>query len=95
VIGGVLYAAGLRIVQYGGGGIGFAFTISADQRAVEIEKRREAQRAQAPPPAPVQPAPQASAQSILPTTDKPSPAAVTASTYWTSFRGPDRDGRTG
>ena len=51
VIGGILYAAGLRIVQYGGGGIQFAFTKSADQRAAEIEKHREAQRAQAPPPA--------------------------------------------
>ena len=48
VIGGILYAAGLRIVQYGGGGIGFAFTKSLEKRAAEIEKHREAQRAQAP-----------------------------------------------
>ena len=40
VIGGILYA-----------GIQFASTRSADQRAAEIEKHREAQRAQAPPPA--------------------------------------------
>jgi outer membrane protein assembly factor BamB len=76
VIGGILYAAGLRIVQYGSGGIHFAFTKSADQRAAEIEKHREAQRALAPPPAPAQ----------------PPPAAVTPSTLWTNFRGPDRDG---
>lgn len=92
VIGGVLYAAGLRIVQYGGGGIDFAFTKSLDQRAAAIEKHREAQRAQTPAPSPAQPAPQASAPSASPSAAKPSPAAVMASTYWTSFRGPDRDG---
>ena len=92
VIGGILYAAGLRLVQYGGGGIGFAFTRSAEKRAAEIEKHREAQRAQTPPPAPVQPDPQASASSGSPPTDNPSPAVVRASTYWTSFRGPNRDG---
>src|SRR5687767_5663826 len=92
VIGGILYAAGLRIVQDGGGGIQFAFTASLDKRAAEIEKHREAQRAQPSPPAPAQPAPQPSAPSASPTAEKPSPAAVTASTYWTSFRGPDRDG---
>ena len=92
VLGVVLYAAGLRVVRYGGGGIGFAFTKSAEKRAAEIEKHREAQRAQAPPPAPAQPAPQGSEPSTSPTTDKPSSAVVMASTYWTSFRGPDHDG---
>src|SRR5688500_6490975 len=85
--GGILYAAGLRIVQSGGGGIAFVFTKSLDKRAAEIEKHREAQRAQ---PAPPPPAAQPTAPS--PTIDKPSPAAVSASTHWTSFRGPDRDG---
>jgi hypothetical protein len=33
----ILYIAGWRIVQYGGGGIGFAFTKSAEKRAAEIE----------------------------------------------------------
>jgi hypothetical protein len=61
VIGGILYAAGLRIVQYGSGGVGVAFTKSLEKRAVEIEKHREAQRAQTPPPATAPPAPQASA----------------------------------
>jgi len=99
IAGGILYAAGLRIVRYGGGGIGVAFTKSADQRAAEIEKHREAQRAQGPPPVPAQPdapaaAPSASPSADKPTpaADKPSPVAVTASSYWTGFRGPDRDG---
>ena len=90
VIGGILYAAGLRIVQYGSGGIQFAFMKSLDERAAEIETHREAQRAHAPPPVP--PVPQAAAPSALPTAEKPPPATVTASTYWRSFRGPDRDG---
>jgi outer membrane protein assembly factor BamB len=93
VIGGILYAAGLRIVQDGGGGIQFAFMKSLDQQAAEIEKHREAQRAQAPPaPAPAPSAPRTVAPSALPTAENPSPATVTASTYWTGFRGPDRDG---
>src|SRR5687768_12460562 len=91
VIGGILYAAGLRIVQDGGGGIQFAFMKSLDEQAAEIEKHREAQRTQAPPP-PAPSAPRTVAPSALPTAEKPSPATVTASTYWTSFRGPDRDG---
>jgi outer membrane protein assembly factor BamB len=92
VIGGILYAAGLRILQSGGGGIGLAFTKSLDRRAAEIEKHREAQRAQTPPPAPAQPDFRAAAPSGSPNPDKPLPAAVTGSTHWTSFRGPDRDG---
>ena len=90
--GGILYAAGLRIVQSGGGGIAFVFTKSLDKRAAEIEKHREAQRAQPAPPPPTQPAAQPTAPSASPTIDKPSPPAVSASIYWTSFRGPDRDG---
>ena len=92
VLGGILYAAGLRLVQYGGGGIGFAFIKSADERAAEIEKHREAQRAQAPPTAPALPAPEAAAPSASPTTEKPPPAPGKTSTYWTNLRGPDRAG---
>lgn len=92
VVGGILFAAGLRVVQYGGGRFGLAFTKSVDQRAVEIEKHREAQRAQAPLPAKAQATPDAAAPSASPATDKPSRAAATASIYWTNFRGPDRDG---
>jgi outer membrane protein assembly factor BamB len=92
VVGGILFAAGLRIVQSGGGGFQFAFMKSLDRQAAEIEKHREAQRAQTPPPAPPQPDPHAVEPSASPTVEKPSPAAVPASTYWTSFRGPERDG---
>jgi outer membrane protein assembly factor BamB len=91
VLGGGLYAAGLRIVQTGGG-ISVAFTKSVEKRAVEIERHRAAQRAQAPPPAPAQPAPHAAARADSPPAEKSSPAAVMASAYWTSFRGSDRDG---
>ncbi len=88
VIGAILYAAGLRIVRYGNG-IGFVFTKSADQRAAEIEKHREAQRAQVPASAAVQPNPAVPAPS---TAETPSAASVRTSTYWTNFRGRDRDG---
>jgi outer membrane protein assembly factor BamB len=90
--GGILYAAGLRLVQYGGGGIGVAFPKSAEKRAVEIEKHREAQRAQIPLPAPAKPAPAASAPPASSPTGTPSPAVVRGSAYWTGFRGPARDG---
>ena len=92
VVGGILYAVGLRIVLDGGGGIHFAFTKSAEKRAAEIEKHREAQRAQAPAPAPGQPDPAAPPTHASPSAETPSPAPVTTSTHWTSFRGPDRDG---
>ena len=93
VIGGVLYLAGLRIVQYGSGGIGVAFTKSLEKRAAEIEQHREAQRAQTPPPAPAQPAPPtAAAPAALPSAEKSAPAVARASTYWTGFRGSERDG---
>ena len=92
VFGGILYAVGLRIVQYGGGGIHFAFTKSADARAAEIEKHREAQRAQATAAGPRAAGPCGPFAVRFATAEKPSPAAVAASTHWTSFRGPDRDG---
>jgi len=92
VLGGILYAVGLRIVLDGGGGIGFAFTASLDKRAAEIEKHREAQRAQAPAPASVQRDPAAPAPHASPGAVPPSPAIVATSTHWTNFRGPARDG---
>ena len=92
VVGGILYAFGLRIVFYGGGDFSLAFLKSAAQQAAEIEKHREAQRAQGPPPAPAQPDPEPVAPAATPTVEKPLPAAVTASRHWTNFRGPDRDG---
>ena len=91
--GAILFAFGLRVVFYGGGDIGFAFLQSADQQAAEIEQHRAAQRAQAPPEPPAQPDPQPpAAPAASPTPEKPLPTAVTASSLWTNFRGPDRDG---
>jgi len=92
VLGGILYAAGLRVVMDGGGGIGLAFTKSAEKRAAEIEKHRAAQRAQSPPPAPAQPSREAAALPSSATAEKPSPAAAGPSFYWTNFRGPEQDG---
>jgi outer membrane protein assembly factor BamB len=92
VVGGILFAAGLRIVQYGGNRIHLAFTKSADARGAEIEKHREAQRAQAPAPAPVPPDPASPAPRATPSAEKLAPTTVPTSTHWTSFRGPERDG---
>jgi len=92
VVGGILYAVGLRVVFGGGGGPQLTFTKSADKRAAEIEEHRAAQRAQTPPAAAVQPDPAVAAPSASPAAEKPSAAIVTASIHWTSFRGPDRDG---
>ena len=80
VIGGILYA-----------GMQVASIRSANQRAAAIEKHREAQRAQAPPPASPPGVPSAS-PTASPTTEPASPPAVAASTHWTSFRGPVGDG---
>jgi outer membrane protein assembly factor BamB len=88
VVIGVLYAAGLRVVLDGGLGMHLAFTQSPDSRAAEIEKHREAQRAQAP----LQPAAPAAESPATPTAEKAAPAVEILSTHWTSFRGPDRDG---
>jgi outer membrane protein assembly factor BamB len=92
--GGILYAAGLRVVFYGGGDIRLAFQDSAASRAAAIEQHREAQRAQAPPEPPVvaQPDPRPAAPAEAPAIEKPAAAAAKASTHWTNFRGPERDG---
>ena len=92
VVGGILYAIGLRVVFEGGGSPRLVFTKSADKRAAEIEKHREAQRAQSPPAAAAQPGPAAAVASGSSAEDKPAASTVTGSTHWTSFRGPDRDG---
>ena len=89
-VGGILYVFGLRVVFDGSGNPHLAFTRSADAREAEIEKHREAQRAQSPTAAAAQPNPAAVAPSASPIADKP--AASATSTHWTSFRGPDRDG---
>jgi outer membrane protein assembly factor BamB len=90
--GAILFAFGLRVVFDGSGGMHLAFTKSPAQQAAEIEKHREAQRAQAPAPAVMQPAPAADAAAASPTREKPSTDVVKASAHWTNFRGPDRDG---
>jgi outer membrane protein assembly factor BamB len=91
VTGGILYAAGLRVVFEGSGTPRLAFIKSAEARAAEIEEHRAAQRAQTPAqaaaPADAAPAPAAA----VPAAEKPA-AAVATSTHWTGFRGPDRDG---
>lgn len=89
--GGLLFALGLRVVFYGGGDFHFAFQQSATARAARIEQHREAQRAQIPPP-PAQADPQPDAPAAAPTVKKPSHSTAIASSHWTNFRGPDRDG---
>jgi outer membrane protein assembly factor BamB len=91
-LGGILFAFGLRIVFDGGGNIYLAFARSAQRQAAEIEQHRQAQRAQAPHPAAVRPAPETAGPISSPTTEKASTPVVKASTHWTNFRGPDRDG---
>lgn len=90
VVVGVLYAAGLRIVLDGGLGMHLAFTKSAEEQAAEIEKHREAQRAQALPPVAAPDLPPAAPAAANPET--PSSPVVAPSVHWTSFRGPERDG---
>ena len=86
-----LYLAGLRIVLDGGGGIHFAFPRSVDERADEIARHRAAQRSQ--PESPPAPTTSVVPEAAAPSTAVPSAAPATfASTYWTDFRGPGRDG---
>jgi outer membrane protein assembly factor BamB len=89
----VLFAFGLRVVFGGGGNFYLTFTKSASQQAAAIEKHREAQRAQSPPPARAD-APEAAAPAPIasPTAEKPAAATPKASSHWTNLRGPDRDG---
>lgn len=92
VAGVVLYFAGLRVIFDGSGSPHLAFPKSADTRAAEIEKHREAQRAQAPAATAAPANPTTAPASASPGVEKPSLADLTTSTHWTSFRGPDRDG---
>ena len=70
-----------------------AFTKSPEQQAAQIEKHREAQRALAPAPAVMQPAPAAAtAAASPPGRRRRQTDDVKASAHWTNFRGPDRDG---
>ena len=106
VVGGaLLYVAGLRIVIYGDRWPRLQFVTSADRHAADLARHRQAQRAAAaadapaaaPPSAPPSaPAPQPAAAAgddkrAEPAAD-PAPAPAAGSSYWTGFRGPERNG---
>jgi len=101
----VLYAAGMRIVLYGGGTPHLEFVSSPDRQATEVSRHREAQRAAspaAPATAPPAPALAASAQPGPVAAEAPAPASPKSTTpadprspgssYWNGFRGPQRNG---
>jgi outer membrane protein assembly factor BamB len=99
VAAGVLYAMGLRVVLDGGGGVSLRFVESAGKRADVIAQHREAQRAESDPTAP--PALAAAPPADVPDAAAPDPATAPADappaapalpSYWTDFRGPQRDG---
>jgi outer membrane protein assembly factor BamB len=97
VAGGVLYALGLRIELDGGGGPHFRFMESVAERAERIARHREAQRATADAAEPLVAPPVQPAAAALPAGEQIAeaaapPAGGAAGTYWTDFRGPDRDG---
>lgn len=98
--GAALYLVGLRIVLDGGGGPQLRFVQDADARADEIARHREAQKAQPPPAPPAPPPAPSSAEALEPpvpvdasqAVSSPTPPGAAASSYWTDFRGPERDG---
>ena len=100
VIAAGLYVAGMRVVMYGGGAPRLRFITPPDKHAEDVARHREAQRAQSGPAVP-SPAP-ASAENAAPAADRSAPAdpaaktaasaAPRGSSYWTNFRGPERDG---
>jgi hypothetical protein len=107
IVGGVLYQFfGLRVVLDGGGMPRLRFVESADAQAERIRQHREAQRAQfaaeAPPGASTEPpadglvkdeSPGVAAGRTEPATAVvPGTPAPGASSYWSDFRGPLRDG---
>ena len=96
-----LYILGFRIQLDGGGGPHLLYVASAKQRAEEIARHREAQRAQLPPAtsestAAAPPSATLSASKSVAAAEHAAnvsdPRPVTGSTYWTDFRGPHRDG---
>jgi outer membrane protein assembly factor BamB len=97
ISGAVLYAFGLRVVLDGGGTPHLTFVQSESQRADQIARHREAQRASAPAPGqPERVAPPASTPTSAPPAADAgvgaTPAPVVPVSYWTDFRGPKRDG---
>jgi outer membrane protein assembly factor BamB len=96
VAGAVLYVLGLRVVLDGGGSPHLRFVRSAADRAEQVARHRDAQRAETPHPSPATaeaPAPEA-ARAARPTASDPVLASAPApvAPYWTDFRGPHRDG---
>src|SRR5262245_50049200 len=89
---------GLRFVMDGGGTPHPRFMQTSDGQAERIERHREAQRAAASTPEPVEPpaavSPAIASESVEPAAAvKPEAVASTGpAPYWTDFRGPHRDG---
>lgn len=101
VVGVLLYAAGLRVVQYGSGMPHVEWRRSAEAQAAAIEEHRQAQRRE-PVPATTEPAVEPMSAPAPSESTPAASAVVTASTpvtapadtsSWTDFRGPVRDGR--
>jgi outer membrane protein assembly factor BamB len=106
VVGAVLYMFGLRIVLDGGGSPHLRFVTSAEAQARAIARHRESQRAQPAPSTPVAAAPAtqppAAGSAPVSVDNAVQPAVATppaagavrdpAGSYWTDFRGPNRDG---
>ena len=87
-LGGVLYLLGVRIVLDGGGGLHVAVVKSPEKRAEELAKHREAQRAQ---PTETDATPALPSATAAEEGSPPAPKNAMSS-YWTNFRGPQRDG---
>src|SRR5688572_15760823 len=65
---------------------------STEERAAEIARHREAQRAAVLAPATRAESTAAARDKAPPTATRAAPSAVVAAPYWTDFRGPQRDG---
>ncbi len=96
VTGAVLYAFGLRVVLYGGGSPRLRFVESESTRAERVARDREAQRLRtaAAPAIPAEAPGSSPAPDVrsAPAGNTPTSSAA-ATTYWTDFRGPKRDGQ--
>lgn len=101
----LLYFAGMRLVWYGGGTPHLEFVSSADRQAAEVARHREAQRAAPTPAAPMPPAEPTPAVSperggvaaaapalASMSSTRPADPRSPRSSYWTGFRGPQRNG---
>jgi outer membrane protein assembly factor BamB len=100
---GALYLAGLRVELDGGGSPRLRFTSSPEAHAEQVARHREAQRAEGLAPAaeivaPVTPVsederlPETAAEEAPLTQAPATPVAAPPASYWTDFRGPNRNG---